>query len=91
MNSNGFDINSSGKGTVNGVNADDPVVNQHKISDNAIIAMVPEVRFGCTSSNNVLHVVDSMLPLNDSWPSPSIEIHSAEGLDDDDEYPTRQV
>ena len=91
MNSNGFDINSSGKGTVNGVNADDPVVNQHKISDNAITAMVPEVRFGCTSSNNVLHVVDSMLPLNDSWPSPSIEIHSAEGLDDDDEYPTRQV
>ena len=36
MNSNGFDINSSDKGTVNGVNADDPVVNQHKISDNAI-------------------------------------------------------
>ena len=75
MNSNGFDIDNSGKGTVNGVNADTPVVNQHKINDNAITVMVPKVRFGC-NSNNHLDEVDSMLPLNESWPSPSVKANS---------------
>ena len=91
VNSNGFDINSSGKGTVNGVNAESPVVNTHKFSDNAITAMVSEVRFGCKSSNNHLYEVNSMLSLNESWLSPSMEMPSTKGLDDKGEYPSRQV
>ena len=88
MNTNSTDIDSSGKGTVSGVDADAPVVNQHKISDNnAITAMVPEVKSGCKSGAN--HS-DSLVPLSEHWPSPSIEIPSVEGLDDD-EYLSRQV
>ena len=86
VNTNSTDIDSSGKGTVSGVDADAPVVNQHKISDNnAITAMLPEVKSGCKSGAN--HA-DSLVPLSEHWPSPSIEIPSMEGLDDD-EYPSR--
>ena len=38
VHSNGCEINSSDKGTINSVNADALVANQHKISDNAITA-----------------------------------------------------
>ena len=44
------------------------MVNQHKISDNnAITAMVPEVKSGCKSGAN--HA-DSLVPLSEHWPFP---------------------
>ena len=91
VNSNGSDINSSGKCSINGVNTDAPMVNQHKSSDNAITARVPELKFGCKSGNNQPDKVDSMLLLDESWPFTPIETPSAEELEDGDEYLSRQV
>ena len=86
VNSNVCTISNSGKGTAQGVNVRPPMANQQDLSDDAITAVVPDVKLdGIAGKTHPDKVGSTKLLMNEAQTSPLLEMSSVE-MPEGDEY-----